>query len=130
MASGTEGLSAVQKANLLTAGDQSVGGSVAGAVGEGNLTAARTGNAGGYQAAADDAARQGINKNADIALGVENQDQQIERQNQQIGLKGLSDIYNGSSDRAISALNPANTASANTTSGLLNWTKLALPQGL
>lgn len=111
---------------MLTAGGQSVGGSVAGAVGQGALSAARTNNAGGYTAALDDSASQGIDKNADIALGVQNQDAQIARQNQQFGLQGLSNIYSGASGRQLDALNTANTASAQTQGAIMGWTKLGL----
>ena len=95
---------------MLTASAQSLGGGVSAATGQAGLMAARTGNAGGFSAALDDAAGQaGIQQSAN-ALGVQNQSAQIARQNQDIGLQGLSNEYNTGTGASISALNTANSA--------------------
>ena len=109
-ASGTQGLTPQQQSNMLTASAQSLGGGVSAATGQAGLMAARTGNAGGFSAALDDAAGQaGIQQSAN-ALGVQNQSAQIARQNQDIGLQGLSNEYNTGTGASISALNAANGA--------------------
>ncbi len=54
-----------------TADQQSIGGATAGALGLGNLEAARTGNAGGFQPAEDEAVRSGERTLSENALGVQ-----------------------------------------------------------
>ena len=106
------GLTPQQKTNQLTASGQSLGGSVAGAVGQGGLLAARTGNAGGASAAIDDAARQAGVTQSGNALGVENQDALLARQQQTQGLDGERSIYDTATGAGISDLNAANNASS------------------
>ena len=119
LATGTVGLTPQQQSNMLTASGQSLGGSVAGAVGQGALMDARTGNAGGATATLDDVARQaGVQQSAN-ALGVQNQSAQIARQNQQLGLQGESSIYNNANGMATSDLNTANNVRPSTWSQLL-----------
>ena len=110
LATGTVGLTPQQQSNALTASGQSLGGGVASAVGQGDLMAARTGNVGGYTAALDDASRQAGVQQSSNALGVQNQSDQIARQNQQIGLGGLSGIYNDANGQANQSLQVANQA--------------------
>jgi len=120
------GYTPTQKANMLTSSSQSIGGSVAGAVGEGNLEAARTNNAGGYSAALDASARQGQVQNSVNALGVQNADAQLAHQNQLFGLHGLDDIYHGANSTALGALGQATNASNNTNANTMGWTKMGL----
>lgn len=116
MATNPMGYTPQEKADMLTAGEQSVGGSTAGAVGQGDLDAARTGNAGGADMAIDDSARQGMVQNSVDALGVNQADAALKRAQQQEGLNGLSDEYKDANGTAINALGQATNASNNTNS--------------
>lgn len=126
MAEHPTGYTPQQKANLNTASMESVGGSVAGAVGQGNLEAARTNNAGGYTAALDDAARGGMVQNSENALGVQNQDAQLATQNQRIGLNGLNGIYQDANQTGEGYLNTANSASQAAANRKMGYVKMGL----
>lgn len=126
MATNPQGFTSQEKANMLTSSAQSVGGSLAGATGYGNLAAARTNNAGGYTAAVGDAARQSMVQQSNNALGVDVQDAALKRQQQQFGLSGLGNIYSGGNSAALGALGAANTASAQTQSNIMGWTNLGV----
>lgn len=80
-------------ANMKTASDQTLGGANAAAAGEGALASARTNNAGGYQAAIDDAARDAAVKQSENNLSILNRSADLQRQQQQQGLEGLSNEY-------------------------------------
>ena len=110
LATGTVGYSPTQQADALTAASQSTGGAVSGAVGQGGLLAARTGNAGGATAAIDDAARGAAATQSGDALQVQQQSDRLAQQNQALGLSGLNSIYQDSNGQATSALNAANGA--------------------
>lgn len=97
-----------QRANQLTASSQALGGGMASAVGQGNLMAARTNNAGGSNLALDDAARNASAKQSENALGVENDNAQLMEKQKQEGLAGLNSIYGTGTNASISALNTAN----------------------
>lgn len=92
-AQGTNGLTDQQKADLLTASGQSLGGGVASAVGQGGLLAARTGNAGASTAALDDAARNASVQQSQNALGVQTASDALAQQNKENALSGLNSIY-------------------------------------
>lgn len=109
-ATNPQGLTPQQKSDMLTASGQSLGGGVAAATGEGNLDAARTGNEGAMAGALDDAARQAQVQQSQNALGVENQDAQLARRQQEMGVAGLDSIYNHAGDMGQSYLALANNA--------------------
>jgi hypothetical protein len=111
MASGNVGLTPIQKSRMLTASGQSLGGANAGAVGQGALYAARTGNAGAATAAIDDSARSAMEKQSENAVDVENKDAQLASQNQRFGLSGISDIYSDANRTGEGYLGTANSAS-------------------
>jgi hypothetical protein len=92
---------------------QTNAGGVASAVGQGGLYAARTGNAGAATAALDDAARNAMVQNSKDNLAVENEDAEIARQNQKLGLAGESGIYEDANRTGADYLNTAGSASAN-----------------
>ncbi|HJS97857.1 MAG TPA: hypothetical protein VJ756_02110 [Terriglobales bacterium] len=110
-----------------TANQQSIGGSEAGAVGQGNLTAARTRNAAGFAPALDEAMRSGGRQLSQTAADVQTQNALVKQQQQQDAIKALSGLYGenmidtlralGLSNDALGtsnqALNVANTADAN-----------------
>jgi hypothetical protein len=110
MAQHPQGYTAQQKANLTTGSLQSLGGSNAAAVGQGDLAVARTGNAGGYQGAIDDAARASGAQQSQNMLNVDNQDVNLQNQHQQEGLQGLSNEYGTANQTALGYLHAASTA--------------------
>ncbi len=113
MAEGGYGFTPQQKSNMLTASGQSLGGAVSGAVGQGGLVAARTGNAGGTDAAIDDATRNAQVQGSENALGVENADASLAHQNQITGLNGLNSIYSDANRTGVDYLGTAQSASKN-----------------
>lgn len=113
MATNPQGYTPQQQANMETASAQSLGGSNASAVGSGALQSARTNNAGGYQAAVDDAARSAGATQSQNTLGILNQSAALQRQQQQQGLQGLGNIYGDANKTGEGYLNEANQAAAN-----------------
>jgi hypothetical protein len=79
----TSGYTPDQVNAMTTASNQSLGGGVGGAVGQGNLTAARTRNAGGYATALDDAVRSAGRQQSQNALGVQEDSAKLSAQQQQ-----------------------------------------------
>jgi hypothetical protein len=69
--SDTSGYSDADKNAMTTASNQSLGGAVGGAVGQGNLEAARTHNNAGYATALDEAVRTAGRQQSQNALGVQ-----------------------------------------------------------
>ncbi len=112
MATNPMGYSPADLAAMKTSSIQSTGGATAGAVGQGGLEAARTNNAGGSTAAIDDAARSGQVQNSVNALGVDTANANLKQQQQQEGLRGLGQIYDGANRTNIDALNTALGAKA------------------
>jgi hypothetical protein len=122
MATNPQGFDKPTINNLTTAGMQSTGGSVAGAVGQGNLAAARTGNVGGYQFALDNAARTGIKTNADNALAVQNEDAQYKATQKGVGLSGMTGLYGSNLNAATGQTNAQNQSTqALTDAGKSGW---------
>jgi len=126
LASGTVGYTPTEKANQLTASSQSLGGGVAGAVGQGGLLAARTGNAGGATAALDDASRQAGVQQGENALGVQNASDQLATQNQRVGLSGLNSIYSGGNSAGENYLGTANSAQQAAAARTQGYVKMGL----
>jgi hypothetical protein len=112
MATSPMGYSPADMAAMKTSSIQSTGGSTAGAVGEGGLEAARTGNAGGSTAAVDDAARSGLVQNSVNALGVDTANANLKQEQQKEGLTGLGQIYSDANRTNVDALNTALAAKA------------------
>jgi hypothetical protein len=113
MANNPQGFTSQQKANMLGASAQSLGGSMSAATGQANLATARTGNIGGYSAGLDDAARSAGVTQSQNAMGVENQDAALQRQQQSQGLDGLNGLYHGASSTGQGYLNTAEDAQKN-----------------
>lgn len=91
-----------------TANQQSIGGSVAGVVGQGNLQAARTGNAGGFAPALDEAARSGARQMSQNALNVQEQNAYLKNQQQQQAMNALGRLYGENTDATLRALGLSN----------------------
>jgi len=105
-----------------TASQESVGGSTAGAVSEGNLQAARTRNAGGFAPALDEAARSGGRTLAKNAQDVQTKNAMLRESNRQAGIGGLGDLYGQNSRNMLSALGLGNQATENAiNSGKTGW---------
>jgi len=79
--------------NMNTAALQTAGGAAAGTVGQGNLQAARTNNAGGFAPAAAQAGHDATAQLSQAALGVQNNDAMLKQQQQQEGISGLEGQY-------------------------------------
>lgn len=105
-----------------TGAQQSAGGSQAGAVGQGGLYAARTGNRGGAAAAIADASRgagQQLSKNL---LGIRSANANLKNQQQQAGLSGLENLTGleaGASNTALG--NVAANVNANNAAVKNSW---------
>jgi hypothetical protein len=110
MATHPTGYTPQEIANQQTASNQTLGGANSAAVGEGALASARTNNAGGYQAAIDDAARNAGATQSQNNLGILNRSADLQRQQQEEGLHGLSGEYGTGSQIGLGYLNAANNA--------------------
>ena len=97
-------------AGINTAAQQSEGGSMAGAVGQGNLEAARNRNSGSFAPALDSAAT-GAGKNlSQAALGVNEQNAQLKEQQRQQGLQGMLGLYGTATSAGLNALGESNNS--------------------
>lgn len=112
LSTGTVGYSPTQVADMRTAALQSTGGSLASAAGKANIAAARTGNAGASTAALDDIARTGTDTLADADLGISQKNADLEQRNMDLGLAGLSGIYDEGLTSANQNLSTAQQANA------------------
>jgi len=99
-----------EMADRITASNQTLGGANAAVAGESALASARTNNAGGYQAAIDDAARNASVTQSENNLGILNQSSALQRQQQQQGLEGLSNEYGTAGKLGQGYLDLANRA--------------------
>ena len=93
-----------------TANQQSIGGSVAGAVGQGNLMAARTGNAGGFAPALDEAARSGARQLSQNAVGTQEANAYLKQQQREQATQALGNIYGENTNATLRALGLGNDA--------------------
>ena len=109
-ASGTDGYTPEQSADLYTAAAQSSGGGQSAAEGAQNLETARDGNAGGFGVNIADSARQAGIQNSNAALNIQNQSTQLADQRQMAGAAGLQQLYQGSDAESNANLNTANQA--------------------
>lgn len=109
-ATNPQGFAPKDLAAMNTASQQSVGGSTAGAVGEGNLAAARTRNAGAYAPALDEAARQGGRQLSENALGTQTKNALLKESQRQAGIGGLGTLYGQNSNEMLNALGIGNNA--------------------
>jgi len=105
-----QGYTPAQKAAQNTAAQQSTGGSMAGAVGQGALQSARTRNAGGSNAAIAQSARTSGQNLSNAALQTETNNANLQQQQRQAGLSGLQSLYGttlGGSENALGLSNQA-----------------------
>jgi len=78
---------------MLSAAEGGAGGATSGVVGQANQEAARSRNAGGYQAVLDDAARSRSKAAAGASEGIAGDNAQLQAQQQQDAAKGLQSQY-------------------------------------
>jgi hypothetical protein len=105
-----QGLSPQEKATMNTASSQSLGGSQAGAVGQGNLMAGRTHNPASAGAALDASAQKAGAQQSQNALGVEEFSTNLAQQKQQTALKELGSLFGTNVQGLNEALSNANNA--------------------
>ena len=109
-----------------TGAQQSAGGSQAGAVGQGGLYAARTGNKGAAAAAIADASRgagQQLSKNL---LGIRSANANLKNEQQQAGISGLTNLTGletGASNNALANIAPLSNANTNSENASWDWSK-------
>ena len=101
-----------------TANQQSIGGSVAGAVGQGNLMAARTGNAGGFAPALDEAARSGARQLSQNAVGTQEANAYLKQQQREQATQALGNLYGENTNATLRALGLGNEALGESTNAL------------
>lgn len=87
-----------------TASQQSIGGATAGAVGQGNLTAARTRNRGGFTGALDEAVRGGQRQLSENALGIQGENANLKEQQRQTALGSLQQLYGSNVQAQLAAM--------------------------
>jgi hypothetical protein len=93
MAFSPQGYGPTELAKMNTASQQSLGGSNAGVTGQAGLQAARTRNAGGSAAVLDAASQNAMRQNSANALGTEVANANLQQQQRNEGLAGLSSLY-------------------------------------
>jgi hypothetical protein len=98
------GFTPVQKNNMLVASQEGVGGASSGIVGQGNLAAARTRNAGGFARALDEAARQKGRQLSTNAVGIQNEDARVALQRQQDAQRQLAGLYGTNTSDQLKAM--------------------------
>lgn len=109
-------------AGMNTASQQSVGGSTAGAVGEGDLIGARTRNAGSFAPALDESVRSGQRQLSTNALDTQGKNAMLRESNRQAGIAGLGGLYGTNTDAALKALGIGTGAvQAGTEAGKSGW---------
>jgi len=87
-----QGFSPSDQNAMLTASNQSLGGSTAGITGQGNLNAARTRNSAGITSALDSASRGAAQTQSQNALGVQEQNALLKQSQQQAGAAGTAGL--------------------------------------
>lgn len=109
-ATNPEGFSKGDMSTMRTNTMQNTGGSVAGAVEQGNLQSARTGNSGGYATALADAARKGIATNAEMGLKVDSANAALKQEQANSGIAGLQGLETEKLNAAMGSGTQANNA--------------------
>ncbi len=120
------GFSPDQMAGFNTAAQESAGGGMSSAVGQGGLLAARIRNKGAPAAAIADAARKSSETLGKEALDVQGQDASLKNSQQQAGFSGLEGLYGtnvGGSNTALGIVPGAVNADTQRRSQSWDWSK-------
>jgi hypothetical protein len=105
-----------------TAAQQSAGGSMGGAVGQGALLASRTRNAGTADAAIGQAARDSSANLSKAAVGIQGKNADLKQKQRQAGLSGLEGLTGMSTGASINALGQvAGNVNADTNAQNASW---------
>ena len=116
------GIDPVTRAAMDTASQESAGGGMAAATGQGALLAARTRNAGGAQAAIADAARGAGERLSDATLKTRLADASMREKQRQGALSGLGNLYNENAGQSVGSLGAvASNVNANTNAANASW---------
>ncbi len=105
-----QGYTPQQKSAINTAGQQSAGGSMAGATGQGALLAARTRNAGAGANAIQQAGRQSSENLSNVATGTEVGSANLANKQQEEALKGEEGLYGTELGGSLKSLGLSNEA--------------------
>jgi hypothetical protein len=127
------GISPQDQAAMGTAAQQSGGGSMAGAVGQGALKAARTRNAGASDAAIQESTRTAGRQASEAALKPELADIGMKADQQKEALGGLGNLYGQNSAGSIGALGQVAgnvNADTNAQNASYDWAKYLLDPAL
>lgn len=122
-ATNPQGFAPGDLAAMRTAGEQSLGGATAGAVGEGDLTAARLRNAGAFTGAQDESVRNAQRELSQRSVETEGQNALLKEQQRQSGIAGLGNLYGTNTQSMLGALglgNGATNAGSEATNALTN----------
>lgn len=115
-AANPQGFNAADEAAMETGAMQEAGGTQAAAVGQGNLEAARTRNAGGFGQAVSDASRGAGETLSRGVLGVRNANANLKQHQRDTALSGLEGLYGtnvGGSNAALGNVAPLVNADTN-----------------
>jgi hypothetical protein len=121
-ATNPQGFGSKDLAEMKTNAEQSVGGSTAGAVGQGELEAARNRNSGGEAAALDQSAEEGDQALSSADLGIDTANAELKQQQQQAGIAGEAGLYGTTNSDMLQALGLGTGAvNAETQAGSQGW---------
>jgi hypothetical protein len=110
MATNPQGFSPQTLGDMTTSAKQSIGGATGAIVGQGNLAAARTNNAGAYAPVATQAAHDATAALSDASLGIQNKNAMLKEQQRGEGLSGLEGLYGENVGAGEGALGLSNQA--------------------
>jgi hypothetical protein len=109
-ASNPQGYTPQQLGYMRTASEQSLGGGTAATTGQANLEAARTRNAGGFQAGIGSANRGAQRQLSQNALGIEQSQANLQQAQKQQALSALQSLYGTNTGASLGYLNSSNDA--------------------
>jgi hypothetical protein len=119
-AANPQGYTPQQMAYMNTASQQSLGGSTGGVTGQANLQAARTRNAGSFQGAIGSNARSNARQLSQNAVGIQQQQANLQQQQRQQALSALQSLYGVDEQTALGYLNGSTSAATSEKNGP-NW---------
>ncbi len=125
-AANPQGFSPADEAAFETGAMQTAGGTQAAAVGQGNLDAARTRNAGGFGQAVSDASRGAGETLSRGLLGVRQANASLKQHQHDTaltGLENLTGIESGASNQALGNVAPLVNADTEASNASWNWLK-------
>lgn len=109
-AANPQGYNPQQMAYMNTASQQSLGGGAAATTGQANLEAARTNNAGGFSGAVGSANRATQRQSSQNALGIQEQQANLQQAQKQQALSSLQSLYGTNYSGSTTAANAENQA--------------------